>query len=314
MESDYAEAGVEHFMVDGPALHGDTGLGRPVGSSDVIAFGRDLPVSYRVWSPRSGYPGHSAYRDFHTYDHRFGLKASRVTGRAVEGADKKPYEPERTRAVLQRHVDDFVTSVRARLTAESERIGRPALVVAAFDTELFGHWWHEGPQWLDAVLRALPRAGVRVGSLQTAKDDGYVGEPVDLPQTSWGSGKDWRVWNGPQVRDLVRINAEVVTAALTTVDKRMSQPGHVRDRVSDQILRETLMMLSSDWPFMVSKDTAADYARERLYTHAHAAREICEAADRGRESWARTLSERWGLADNVFAGLDARRLPAPGLV
>lgn len=313
MEEGYDEAGVEHFMVDGPALQGDTALGRPVSGSDVIAFGRDLPVSYRVWSPRSGYPGHSAYRDFHSYDHRFGLKASRVTGRSVAAGDKKPYEPERTHAVVQRHVDDFVTNVRARLIAETDRIGRPALVVAAFDTELFGHWWHEGPRWLEAVLRALPRAGVRVGSLQSAKAGGFVGDPVDLPETSWGSGKDWRVWNGPQVDDLVRINAEVVAAALATVDKRMDHQRPGRDRVSDQILRETLMMLSSDWPFMVSKNTAADYARRRLYTHAHAAREICDAADRGREQGATTLSARWNLADNVFAGLDARRLPADAI-
>ena len=77
-------------MVDGPALHGDTALGRTVGESDVVAFGRDLQVSYRVWSPKSGYPGHSAYRDFHTYDHQFGLKPARVTGRTVAGPDKKP--------------------------------------------------------------------------------------------------------------------------------------------------------------------------------------------------------------------------------
>ena len=83
MENDYAAAGVGHFMVDGPSLHGDTALGRPVGDSDVVAFGRDLQVSYRVWSPKSGYPGHAAYRDFHTYDHVTGLKPARVTGRNV---------------------------------------------------------------------------------------------------------------------------------------------------------------------------------------------------------------------------------------
>ena len=83
METDYAAAGVGHFMVDGPSLHGDTALGRPVASSDVVAFGRDLQVSYRVWSPKSGYPGHAAYRDFHTYDHSTGLKPARVTGRNV---------------------------------------------------------------------------------------------------------------------------------------------------------------------------------------------------------------------------------------
>ena len=65
MEREYAAAGVRHFMVDGPSLHGDTALGRPVGDTDVVAFGRDPSVSYRVWSPKSGYPGHAAYRDFH---------------------------------------------------------------------------------------------------------------------------------------------------------------------------------------------------------------------------------------------------------
>ena len=48
MEHGYAAAGVEHFMVDGPSLHGDTALGRPVAGTDVVAFGRDLQVSYRV--------------------------------------------------------------------------------------------------------------------------------------------------------------------------------------------------------------------------------------------------------------------------
>ncbi|EUA90494.1 glycosyl hydrolase 57 family protein [Mycobacterium ulcerans str. Harvey] len=90
MEHDYAAAAVSHFMVDGPSLHGDTALGRPVGDTDVVAFGRDLQVSYRVWSPKSGYPGHAAYRDFHTYDHLTGLKPARVTGRNVASEAKAP--------------------------------------------------------------------------------------------------------------------------------------------------------------------------------------------------------------------------------
>ena len=90
--------------------------------------------------------------------------------------------------------------VRNRLLAESERIGRPAHVVAAFDTELFGHWWYEGPTWLERVLRALPAAGVRVGTLSDAIADGFVGAPVALPPSSWGSGKDWQVWAGEQGR------------------------------------------------------------------------------------------------------------------
>lgn len=311
MEQDYAAAGVTHFMVDGPALHGDTALGRPVAGSTVVAFGRDLQVSYRVWSPRSGYPGHPAYRDFHSYDHLTGLKPARVTGRNVAPDVKAPYDPQRAERAVDGHVADFVDMVRRRLIDESDRIGRPAHVIAAFDTELFGHWWYEGPSWLERVLTALPEAGVRVGTLGDALADGFVGTAVDLPAGSWGSGKDWQVWSGPKVADLVQLNAEVVETALSTVDKALAQTdtAPTRDPVADQILRETLLTVSSDWPFMVSKDSAADYARYRAQLHAHATREICDALASGRRDAAIRLAKGWNAADGLFGALDARRLP-----
>ncbi|MFF0814378.1 1,4-alpha-glucan branching protein domain-containing protein [Rhodococcus sp. NPDC003318] len=314
MEREYADAGITHFMVDGPALRGDTSTGRPVRESDVVAFGRDLQVSYRVWSPKSGYPGHAAYRDFHTYDHDTGLKPSRVTGKTVDSKDKAPYDPELAAAAVDRHVEDFVRTVVDRIRSEHDRTGRRALVVAAFDTELFGHWWFEGPQWLEKVLRALPEAGVQVGTLAEARANGYVGEPVQLADSSWGSGKDWRVWAGDPVADLVQLNTEVVQTALDTVDKARGAgraPGRpeLRDRVNDQILRETIMTVQSDWAFMVSKDSAAGYARDRAHKHAHATREIAEAATTGRPERAATLAAGWNLADGLFPGLDARRLP-----
>ncbi len=314
MEYDYVAAGVGHFMVDGPSLRGDTALGRPVGDTDVVAFGRDLQVSYRVWSPKSGYPGHAAYRDFHTYDRRTGLKPARVTGRHVPSDAKAPYDPERAARAVDAHVADFVDVVRRRLLSESERIGRPAHVVAAFDTELFGHWWYEGPAWLQQVLRALPAAGVRVGTLSDAVAGGYVGAAVELPPSSWGSGKDWQVWTGDKVADLVQLNTEVVDFALTTVDKALTQTASLdapipRDHIADQILRETLLTVSSDWPFMVTKDSAADYARYRAHLHAHATREIAGALASGRRDSASRLAEGWNRADGLFGALDARRLP-----
>ena len=313
MEFDYAAAGVGHFMVDGPSLHGDTALGRPVGDSGVVAFGRDLKVSYRVWSPKSGYPGHAAYRDFHTYDHVTGLKPARVTGRNVPGDAKAPYDPARAERAVDEHVADFVEVVRRRLLSETERIGRPAHVIAAFDTELFGHWWYEGPVWLERVLRALPAAGIRVGTLSDAIDDGFIGDSVELPPSSWGSGKDWSVWSGEQVADLVQLNNEVVDTALSTVDKALAQTASLgappsRDVVADQILRETLLTVSSDWPFMVSKDSAADYARYRAHLHAHATREIAGALASGRREQAERLAAGWNRADGLFGALDARRL------
>src|SRR3989442_319787 len=81
---------------------------RPVGASDVVCFGRDLEVTYRVWSPKAGYPGHAAYRDFHTFDHPTGLKPARVTGKHIPPDRKRPYDPELAAAVVHRHANDFV--------------------------------------------------------------------------------------------------------------------------------------------------------------------------------------------------------------
>jgi len=144
-----------------------------------------------------------------------------------------------------------------RLRALRAEKGRPSLVVAAYDTELYGHWWHEGPAWLEAVLRALPLAGVHVTTLRGALEAGHLGGPVDLPASSWGSGKDWRVWDGSQVADIVHGNAEVQRELLA-----LDFTGPSRDPVADQAVREALLALSSDWAFMVTKDSAADYARE----------------------------------------------------
>jgi 1,4-alpha-glucan branching enzyme len=303
MERGYAAAGVRRFLVDGPALRGDTALARPVGDSDVLAFGRDLEVTYRVWSPRSGYPGGRHYRDFHTYDHPSGLKPARVTGRQVPPEAKRPYDPAGAAAAVARDAADFVSVVRERLDALRERLGRPGLTVAAFDTELFGHWWFEGPAWLEAVLRTLPDAGVRVSTLRGAAAAGLVGEPVALPPSSWGSGKDWRVWAGPQVADLVAQQERVQKALLGAVAR-----GFARDPVRDALATEALLALSSDWAFMVSKDSAAGYARERAAGHAARVEELAALLAAGRRRAAERRIASWGGDDAVFGHLDARRL------
>ncbi|HXV94558.1 MAG TPA: 1,4-alpha-glucan branching protein domain-containing protein, partial [Pseudonocardia sp.] len=302
MEDGYAAAGVARFLVDGPALHGETALARPVGASRVVCVGRDLEVTYRVWSPRSGYPGGRDYRDFHTYDHPSGLKPARVTGRSVPPEAKAPYDPDRAAAAVERDAADFVQVVRARLVDLRERVGRPALTVAAFDTELFGHWWHEGPAWLEAVLRALPEAGVRVTTLRGAVEAGLVGEPVELPPSSWGSGKDWRVWAGEQVGDLVALNSRVEETLLGALT-----PGLVRDPLQDTLAEQALLALSSDWAFMVSKDSAAGYARARAHGHAARVEELAGLLRAGARPRAERVVAGWG-EDRVFGHLDVRAL------
>jgi 1,4-alpha-glucan branching enzyme len=255
-----------------------------------------------VWSPKVGYPGDAAYRDFHTYDHPTGLKPSRVTGKHVAPEDKRPYEPALAADAVRRHAADFVDTVVRRLRTLRAQHGRPGLVVAAYDTELYGHWWHEGPAWLEAVLRALPEAGVRVSTLRGALEAGHLGSPVELPASSWGTGKDWRVWDGEKVSDIVHGNAEVQRALLS-----LDFSGRVRVPAVDQAVREALLALSSDWAFMVTKDSAADYARYRAKVHAERFAELASLIRAGR---AAERAAQLRQVDGPFGHLDARGLVA----
>jgi 1,4-alpha-glucan branching enzyme len=305
LERSYAAAGIKRFLVDGPTFHGDTAEAHPVGDSDVLAFGRDLEVTYRVWSPRAGYPGDAAYRDFHTFDHPSGFRPARVTGKQVPPEQKKPWDPAAASARISQHADDFVTTVRRRLDDLRQTDGRPGLVVAAYDTELFGHWWYEGPQWLEAVLRRLPEAGVRVTTLAGAVEAGHVGEARELPASSWGSGKDWRVWDGEQVADLVAEASRVQDRLTAVVDKHR---GIARDPVLDQLAREALLVLSSDWAFMVTKDSAASYARDRAAAHTHRFDRLADLIEAGRTADSAHLAAELRTIDGPFGHLDARQL------
>jgi 1,4-alpha-glucan branching enzyme len=306
IEGHYADLGVRRFLVDGPTMlgaGGSTAHAAPVGDSDVVAFARDLDVTYRVWSPRRGYPGGRWYRDFHTFDHASGFRPARVTSTTTAPEDKAPYDPDRASAAAAADAADFVDVVRRRLLEHAARDGRPGLVVAAYDTELFGHWWHEGPQWLEHVLRLLPEAGVRVTTLRGALEAGHLGPRVDLGPGSWGSGKDWRVWDGEAVADLVADNRELQRR----VGKVLAVRSEGRDVARDQLARSTLLALASDWAFMVTKDSAAGYARDRHDRHhSETARlaALVERADPGATAYAARLR----ALDGPFGHLDARLL------
>lgn len=322
LERIYESNGVSHFMVDGPTLlHVDasTADAWTVGDSNVVAFGRDLDVSYRVWSPRRGYPGGAWYRDFHAFHHQSGLRPYRVTSPRLPSEEKAPYEPATALAAASRDADDFVDVVVRRLGAlRDQRDGKPGLVVAAYDTELFGHWWHEGPVWLEHVLRRLPAAGVRVTTLHGAIRSGAVAGCVELRNGSWGSGKDFGVWAGPQVADIVSANDELQRRMRKLValvrDDRFGRRS-TRDRALDQAAREALLALSSDWAFMVSKDSAAAYARDRHRGHHEAFHQLAGLLERAADGDRVAASEATSVADRMrttngpFSQLDARQLP-----
>jgi len=177
------------------------------------------------------------------------------------------------------------------------------MVVAAYDTELFGHWWHEGPAWLDGVLRALPEAGVRVTTLRGALEAGHLGAPIDLPASSWGSGKDWRVWDGEQVADMAQSNAALQDRLL-----KLGTGGTARDAARDQAVAEAMLALSSDWAFMVTKDSAADYARRRARMHTERFDALATLLNAGEYERANETAAAFRAEDGPFGHLDSRSL------
>jgi 1,4-alpha-glucan branching enzyme len=296
LERLYAEAGVTHFLVDGPTVAGETGaaydvVGQDGAGSGVIAFPRDMEVSYRVWSPTAGYPGAAWYRDFHTFDHPSGLKPSRVTGHDVAPEDKAPYDPGAAGAAVARDAEDFVGAVVDRLRGHRDRTGTAGLVVVAYDTELFGHWWHEGPEFLEAVLRRLPEVGVRLSTLDEARTSAVAG-PRALPASSWGSGKDWHIWTDQT--DITEQGARVADRLLRLVDKRFAAGRAERDPRYDQLTREAFLTLSSDWAFLVSHDSSPDYARRRADEHAARFTQLADALE----------DELAGTGDDAADGVD----------
>lgn len=291
LEHHYARHGVTHFLADGPTLLGSgaaTDRAYTVGDSDVVVLGRDLDVTYRVWSPRSGYPGGRWYRDFHTFDHGSGIRPARVTSRRTEPHEKRPYDPAAALAATRSDAEDFVAVV-------VERLRDHPLAVVAYDTELFGHWWHEGPAWLDQVLRLLPEAGVRLATLDQIEPSGRV----DLQAGSWGSGKDFSVWE----TDLLDESRDVQRRLLDVVDKRVRR---ARDEALDQLAREAFLVMSSDWAFCVTKDTAAEYARSRHAAHRDRFYELAHAIESGRDEAALAIARRLREVDGPFGHLDAR--------
>ncbi len=304
---------VGHFVVDEQLVR-DAG-GHPhaawrVSGHHVVAVPRDLEVTNLVWSSRSGYPTGGAYRDFHAREteRMSGLRMWAVTSPEVPIEAKEGYDPQAAAAQLDTDVAHFVESVAARLRQVDAELGEPGLVVAAYDTELFGHWWHEGPRFLGAAIRALYAAGVTVTTLSGAIDGGHVAGELALGKGSWGAGKDFSVWAGPAVAEM---SGEGWWTQRRFVDILTRE--HERGTLSarrpdlDQLARTMLHMLSSDWAFLVTRAQSVEYARGREADHRRQFHTLAQLIEDGRAYDAVAEAERQRAVDHAFPKLDARR-------
>ena len=250
-----------------------------VRESDVVAIARHDTVSGQVWSAMMGYPGEPAYREFHRKDDRSGLRYWRVTDTKTGLGAKEEYSPDTASERVRGHAVHFVGLVRETLARHREKRGTNALLAVTFDSELFGHWWFEGVDWLGHVLRELARSGPPPISVAEYLRQSPATERIDLVEGSWGKNNDHSTWanerNAWMWNDLARMARE-------TSELRASPPTDPhRVRAARQAARELLLAQSSDWPFLVTTGQAADYAVERFRSHSLRFRRSMELARSG---------------------------------
>lgn len=235
--------------------------GRPI---NVLV--RDPATTAQVWSRHGGYPGDANYLEFHKIRFPGGLKLWRVTDSAADLGAKAPYQPAWARDAALRHAAHFreLLDSLAATAAPGENI-----VVAPFDTELFGHWWFEGMEFLKAVYEDLAvDSGVTPLSSGAALAASPPAESLRLTAGSWGKDGDFSMWLNPETDWLWERLWPLEDRFWNAVPAAMLRRG--TDPVLEQAARELLLAQSSDWQFIVSTGAAGDYAIKRFNEHCDA--------------------------------------------
>jgi 1,4-alpha-glucan branching enzyme len=290
LETPLKAAGINYFMVDAHTLHHaseephrDTyaPLRCPNG---VAVFARDPACSQQVWSAASGYPGDPEYRDFYR-DIGFDLPLAHIsaylpgghqrlhTGLKYHAVSSKNeaknwYDPQRARVKAALHAADFYQRCVARIRACAPTLDRPPLLSAPYDAELFGHWWFEGPQWLEYLIRRCHSDSSHALELITPSD--YLarhGENLQIavPSSgSWGEEGYHRVWLNPANDWLYPPLFEAAHTLRQLAASVATQPQR-REGVT-QAGRELLLAQASDWAFILKNGHGSDYARQRITT------------------------------------------------
>jgi 1,4-alpha-glucan branching enzyme len=248
LERELADDGVRVFCVDQTGVEGFDHLVPVATEPGPVAVPIDWETVQLVWNDENGYPAHPLYRNY------WGRTVHDLRPWSNAG---EPYDHEAGKALAREHARDFVSRVAAR-------IENGGLLCCALDTELLGHWWYEGLEWLGAVLEEAEARDVR---LVTVSEGVELVEPVEreLAPSTWGHAKDFTTWDSPAVAEMA---FAARAAELRTV---AAVAGHGTPHSAlERAARELLAMQASDWAFMVTRDLAADYPEERMSQHSAA--------------------------------------------
>ena len=292
LEALLAEAGINYFFVDS---HGITnasqiprnGVYAPLNCGNgVMAFARDPESSRQVWSSQEGYPGDQNYREYYKdigfdldldyiapyildSDIRIntGIKYYRITGKDLP---KESYSPKKARAKVQQHAQDFINKRQQQIINLNTSMDRPPIIIAPYDAELFGHWWFEGPKWLEWVLRLASNPS---NPIQTISCSDYLaqqsGHQIATPSAStWGDQGYFSYWlnetNNWIYPFLHKAEAEMEQLASDFRDLTINS---LQKRALNQAARSVLLAQASDWPFIMKSETTTEYANKRITDH-----------------------------------------------
>jgi 1,4-alpha-glucan branching enzyme len=268
------------------------------GPAAVAALVRDPVASAQVWSRHEGYPGDGTYLEFHKIRWPGGLKLWRVTGNGVDLGAKQAYDPAAARGRAADHAGHFVHLLDR--IAQTESLGDGGdVVVAPFDTELFGHWWFEGPDFLGEVYRRFTSAtDVRPTTAGVHLRDRPPATTLELAAGSWGADGDYSMWLNDETvwtwQRLWPLEDAFWDAAPVALATPAARP------ILAQAARELLIAQASDWQFIISTGEVADYAIRRFTLHCEDAERLLAMLARGDLQGGAAHAEALRQRDDVF--------------
>jgi 1,4-alpha-glucan branching enzyme len=321
------EAGIRYFFTDSHGvLHGTPrpkyGVFAPVycKGTGVACFARDLESSKQVWSSIEGYPGDYLYREFYRdigfdLDYEYirpfihpdgvrintGIKYYRISG----SEDKQPYNPHFAREKAAEHAGNFMFNRQRQVEYLYDFMQKRPLIVSPYDAELFGHWWYEGPMWLDFLIRktAFDQDEIRLITPSEYLAENPRNQVITPSLSSWGWKGYSEMWlQGPN--DWIYRHLHVASRRMTELAKMFSNTNGLLKRALNQALRELLLAQSSDWAFIMGTGTHTNYAVKRTKDHLLRFTRLYE------DIKSNSIEEQWladiEYKDNVFPEIDYR--------
>lgn len=272
----------------------------------VAVIGRNNRTGMQVWSSEWGYPGDSDYREFHKKDHVSGMQYWRVTGAQVDLGHKDEYHPDWAEYKVRGHAAHYASLIEELVQSHYEQTGQYGLIASNYDTELFGHWWFEGIEWIKQVVSTLAQSETVDVTTASAYLEQHPPEDVlAVPESSWGMGGTHWTWDNP--------NTHWMWEPIHQAEKRMEQlvtenpdaTGSLETALN-QAARELLLLQSSDWPFLVTTGQARAYAIERFQSHVDRFNQLADCIQIQDLEGAKTLSQELWEKDKAFPTVDYR--------